>query len=229
MRWPKEPNQSYNKLDHIILSEFIKIQISVAELILESLVPVSRRRPVNHDYCWFEIHPSIFNGSFDELTTSNRVYGFRICNMHTNQISRNVGKNVLKNFFRRFNSDSMFFDKFSRIGSHWPFWSVALLRQWPSEYSNETVRVIFSVISIIRWRDVLRPLLCNSKQFMKHSRSLLLFHHREWKEKYDLVDDEESDTLTYNYKNTFIYKKEKNGPGLTGDEIVTMPNPCRLS
>lgn len=69
MRWPKEPNQSYNKLDHIILSEFIKIQISVAELILESLVPVSRRRPVNHDYCWFEIHPSIFNGSFDELTT----------------------------------------------------------------------------------------------------------------------------------------------------------------
>lgn len=48
---------------------------------------------------------------------------------------------------------------------------------------------------------------------------------REWKEKFDLVDDEETDTLTYNYKNTFIYKKEKNGPGLTGDEIVTMANP----
>lgn len=52
--------------------------------------------------------------------------------------------------------------------------------------------------------------------------------YREWKEKFDLVDDEETDTLTYNYKNTFIYKKEKNGPGLTGDEIVTMPNPCTL-
>lgn len=40
-----------------------------------------------------------------------------------------------------------------------------------------------------------------------------------------MVDDEEGDTLTYNYKNTFKYVKEKNGNGLTGDEIVTMPNP----
>lgn len=42
-----------------------------------------------------------------------------------------------------------------------------------------------------------------------------------------MVDDEETDTLTYNYKNTFKYVKEKNGNGLTGDEIITMPNPRR--
>lgn len=49
--------------------------------------------------------------------------------------------------------------------------------------------------------------------------------HREWKEKYDLVDDEEDDTLTYHYKNTFIFRPDLSGPGLTGNEIITMPHP----
>lgn len=48
---------------------------------------------------------------------------------------------------------------------------------------------------------------------------------REWKEKFDLVDDATDDTLTYHYKNTFIFRKDLSGPGLTGDEIITMPHP----
>lgn len=58
---------------------------------------------------------------------------------------------------------------------------------------------------------------------------MILFYgiFREWKEKFDLVDDDEEDTLTYHYKNTFLYKPEKNGPGLTGDEIITMIHPCK--
>lgn len=48
---------------------------------------------------------------------------------------------------------------------------------------------------------------------------------REWKEKFDLVDDDEEDTLTYHYKNTFIFRPDLSGPGLTGNEIITMPHP----
>lgn len=48
---------------------------------------------------------------------------------------------------------------------------------------------------------------------------------REWKEKFNLVDDEEEDTLTYHYKNTFIFRPDLSGPGLTGNEIITMPHP----
>lgn len=48
---------------------------------------------------------------------------------------------------------------------------------------------------------------------------------REWKEKFDMVDDEEDDTLTYHFKNTFIFRPDLSGPGLTGNEIITMPMP----
>lgn len=58
---------------------------------------------------------------------------------------------------------------------------------------------------------------------------MFFFEHffREWKEKWDLVDDDEEDTLTYHFKNTFIYKPAMNGPGLTGNEIITMIHPCK--
>ena len=48
---------------------------------------------------------------------------------------------------------------------------------------------------------------------------------REWKEKVNLEDLEDEDAIYYNRKDTFIFKKEKSGPGLTGDEIVTIPHP----
>lgn len=46
--------------------------------------------------------------------------------------------------------------------------------------------------------------------------------------KYDLVDDNEADTLEYSYKNTFIYDPSKNGEGLTGEEIITLVHPMIL-
>lgn len=43
-----------------------------------------------------------------------------------------------------------------------------------------------------------------------------------------MVDNKEDDTIEYDYRNTYIYKPEKNGPGLTGEEIVTIPHPLIL-
>lgn len=43
-----------------------------------------------------------------------------------------------------------------------------------------------------------------------------------------MVDNKENDTLEYSYKNVFIYDPSKNGPGLTGEEIITMAHPLIL-
>lgn len=58
---------------------------------------------------------------------------------------------------------------------------------------------------------------------------LLFIEYREWKEKFDLVDDDEEDTVTYHYRNKFIFRPDLSAPGLTGDEIITMPHPSRYS
>lgn len=50
------------------------------------------------------------------------------------------------------------------------------------------------------------------------------FLTREWKEKVDVVDNDQDDTMTFNMKNTFIFNKQKSG-SLTGDEMVTIPHP----
>lgn len=50
---------------------------------------------------------------------------------------------------------------------------------------------------------------------------------REWKLKFDLIDDEDEDTLTYHYTNTFIFRPDLSGPGLTGDEHIIMPHPSK--
>lgn len=50
--------------------------------------------------------------------------------------------------------------------------------------------------------------------------------HREWKEKFDLFDNDEEDTLKYHYKNYFKFRPDLSGPGLTGNEIITIPHPC---
>lgn len=53
------------------------------------------------------------------------------------------------------------------------------------------------------------------------------FFFREWKEKYNLVDNEENDTLTYRFKNTYIFRPDLSAPGLTGDELVVIPHPSK--
>lgn len=45
----------------------------------------------------------------------------------------------------------------------------------------------------------------------------------EWKEKENLKDDVNADTVEFNFKNTFIFDKTMTLP-LTGDEIIIMPH-----
>lgn len=45
----------------------------------------------------------------------------------------------------------------------------------------------------------------------------------EWKEKENLKDDMATDTVEFNFKNTFIFDEQMTLP-LTGDEIITMPH-----
>nr|AOT85638.1 sensory neuron membrane protein 1E [Mayetiola destructor] len=58
-----------------------------------------------------------------------------------------------------------------------------------------------------------------------HLQQIGPFYFEEWKEKFDLLDDDTEDTLSYHYKNTFIFRPDLSGPGLTGNEIITMPHP----
>ncbi|XP_041981607.1 sensory neuron membrane protein 1-like [Aricia agestis] len=51
------------------------------------------------------------------------------------------------------------------------------------------------------------------------------YYFEEWKEKVDIEDHEDTDTITYKRKDTFYFKPELSGPGLTGDEIIVMPHP----
>lgn len=48
--------------------------------------------------------------------------------------------------------------------------------------------------------------------------------YREWKEKFDMTDNEEDDTITFNMKNTFIFRPDLSAKGLTGNEIITTVN-----
>ncbi|XP_058061742.1 sensory neuron membrane protein 1 [Anopheles bellator] len=52
-------------------------------------------------------------------------------------------------------------------------------------------------------------------------------YFEEWKEKFDTVDNEEEDTLTFTLRNTWIFRPDLSA--LTGDEIVTVPHPLMMS
>lgn len=51
------------------------------------------------------------------------------------------------------------------------------------------------------------------------------FSFREWKKKYNIEEDEETDTMEYDYKNTWKFRPDLSGPGLTGDEYFVMTHP----
>lgn len=46
---------------------------------------------------------------------------------------------------------------------------------------------------------------------------------REWKLRENIQDDDSKDTISYTMKNRFIFRPDLSN-GLTGDEIVTVPN-----
>ncbi|KAJ9594586.1 hypothetical protein L9F63_027430, partial [Diploptera punctata] len=47
--------------------------------------------------------------------------------------------------------------------------------------------------------------------------------YEEYKEKAELYDHEEDDTVSFNNRDTFYFNKIKSAP-LTGDEIITIPH-----
>ncbi|XP_055299434.1 sensory neuron membrane protein 1-like [Sitodiplosis mosellana] len=55
------------------------------------------------------------------------------------------------------------------------------------------------------------------------------YYFEEYIDKFDIVDNKDEDTIVYEFRKTYQYKPEKNGPGLTGEEIVTVANPLLLS
>ncbi|KAI8432028.1 hypothetical protein MSG28_004552 [Choristoneura fumiferana] len=51
------------------------------------------------------------------------------------------------------------------------------------------------------------------------------YYFEEWKEKVEVEENDEDDTINYKKLDVFLFKPEQSGPGLTGEEIITMPNP----
>lgn len=52
----------------------------------------------------------------------------------------------------------------------------------------------------------------------------LIIFSREWKSKGNLEDDDSDDTVTFNMKAAWYFKKELS-EGLTGEEMITIPHP----
>jgi len=50
-----------------------------------------------------------------------------------------------------------------------------------------------------------------------------MLYFSEWKEKENLIDDIEADTVEFSFKTTFVFDEMSTLP-LTGDEIIVMPH-----
>ncbi|KPI90909.1 Sensory neuron membrane protein 1 [Papilio xuthus] len=55
------------------------------------------------------------------------------------------------------------------------------------------------------------------------------YYFEEWKEKVEVEDHDDSDTITYKRLDSFYFKKELSGPGLTGEELVVLPHPFMMA
>lgn len=53
--------------------------------------------------------------------------------------------------------------------------------------------------------------------------SIVSFFPSEWKNKYDVEDDDAEDTVSYNMRNTYFFRPDLSYP-LTGEEILTVPH-----
>lgn len=53
---------------------------------------------------------------------------------------------------------------------------------------------------------------------------IAFFFIREWKEKIDLIDDVDTDTVEFTERKTFYFSPEQTSP-LTGNEEITMLHP----
>lgn len=94
-----------------------------------------------------------------------------------------------------------------------------------SQRKTETSRdrTVFLRVSVVMHIDSF-----SVSEFFSHSIHSSHFYFRQWKEKYNLIDNEENDTLTYHFKNTYIFRPDLSGPGLTGNEIIVMPHPSMI-
>ncbi|XP_063538704.1 uncharacterized protein LOC134747956 [Cydia strobilella] len=54
------------------------------------------------------------------------------------------------------------------------------------------------------------------------------YYFEEWKEKVEVEENDAEDTINYKKLDVFYFKPEKSGPGLTGEEVITMPHPFML-
>ncbi|KAL0828975.1 hypothetical protein ABMA28_003865 [Loxostege sticticalis] len=55
------------------------------------------------------------------------------------------------------------------------------------------------------------------------------YHFDEWKEKVEVEDHEEDDTITYKKRDYFYFRPDLSGPGLTGEETIVIPHILMLS
>lgn len=46
--------------------------------------------------------------------------------------------------------------------------------------------------------------------------------------KFDIVWTDDGDTVTYNTQKYYIFNQEKTGPGLTQNDLITLPNPTAI-
>ncbi|KAM3961979.1 sensory neuron membrane protein 1-like [Aphomia sociella] len=54
------------------------------------------------------------------------------------------------------------------------------------------------------------------------------YYFEEWKEKVEVEDHEEDDTITYKKMDTFYFRPDLSGPGLTGEETIVWPHVLML-
>nr|AGF87119.1 sensory neuron membrane protein 1 [Agrotis ipsilon] len=68
----------------------------------------------------------------------------------------------------------------------------------------------------------------NAEEVQKGAKPILKeigpYHFDEWKEKVEIEDNEDEDTVNYKKRDVFYFNPEMSAPGLTGEEIIVLPH-----